>query len=210
MAHELGFTTALDLHYRPTQVRFAEIARHIADLEPDLVVAVGRIRHDIATAQALARLPNRNNIGMAVVVATPIAVVCRHAGRRGRRIRGAQPVGATASVSTPDVGPDSRGALQILENAAESSGVPVDYPMAQALAAGLIAERCVAAAGGLQDDALREAAASADFTTFYGRFRIDEAGRQIGRSVALVQRQGGRKVVVWPSELAEGELRYPF
>ncbi len=210
VAHELGFTTTLDLRYRPTQVRFAEIARHIADLEPDLVVAVGRIRHDIATARALARLPNRNNIGMAVVVATPIAGFADMLGDAADGFVGPSQWEPTASVSTPDVGPDPRGALQILENAAETSGVPVDYPMAQALAAGLIAERCVAAAGELQDDALREAAASADFTTFYGRFLIDEAGRQIGRSVALVQRQGGRKVVVWPSELAERELRYPF
>ena len=78
------------------------------------------------------------------------------------------------------------------------------------MAAGLVAERCAATAGGLNDDDLLSAAVDADFTTFYGRFKIDEAGRQIGRSVALVQRQNGRKVVVWPPELAEGELQYPF
>ena len=56
-AHELALPTALDLRYRPTQFRFAEIARAVADLEPDLVAAVGRIPHDIATAGALAACP---------------------------------------------------------------------------------------------------------------------------------------------------------
>ena len=65
-------------------------------------------------------------------------------------------------------------------------------------------------AGALNDEAPRRAASVADFTTFYGRFRIDDTGRQVGRSVSLVQRQGGRKVVVWPPEVAESELRWPF
>ena len=62
----------------------------------------------------------------------------------------------------------------------------------------------------MDESALRQAAGDLDFTTFYGRFRIDEDGRQIGRSVALVQRQEGRKVVVWPPEQAEAPLRWPF
>lgn len=209
-AHELGFTTVLDLRYRPTQVNFTEIARHVAEQEPDLVVTVGRIRHDIGTARALARLPNRSNIGLAAVIATPIAGFQELLGEASDGFVGPSQWEPAFSIPTPDVGPGAAEALRMLNDAAESSGVPVDYPMAQAMAAGLVAQRCAATAGGLHDDDLLSAAVDADFTTFYGRFKIDEAGRQIGRSVALVQRQNGRKVVVWPPELAEGELQYPF
>ena len=209
-AHELGFTTVLDLRYRPTQVSFTEIARHVAEQEPDLVVSVGRIRHDLGTARALARLPNRSNIGLAVVIAAPIGGFEEALGGSADGFVGPSQWEPAFSIPTPDVGPDAAGALRILNDAAESSGVPIDYPMAQAMAAGLVAEQCVALVGDLDDDALLSAAVDADFTTFYGRFKIDEAGRQIGRSVALIQRQNGRKVVVWPPELAEGELRYPF
>lgn len=209
-AHEMGFTTVLDLRYRPTQVNFTEIARHVAEQQPDLVVTVGRIRHDIGTARALARLPNRNNIGLAAVIATPIAGFEELLGEAADGFVGPSQWEPAFSIPTPDVGPDAAEALRMLNDAAESSEVPIDYPMAQAMAAGLVAERCIALAGNLEDDALLSEAVNADFTTFYGRFKIDEAGRQIGRSVALVQRQGGRKVVVWPPELAEGELRYPF
>ena len=209
-AHALGFTTVLDLRYRPTQINFTEIARHVAEQEPDLVVSVGRIRHDLGTARALARLPNRSNIGLAVVIAAPIAGFEEALGGSADGFVGPSQWEPAFSIPTPDVGPDAAAALRILNDAAESSGVPIDYPMAQAMAAGLVAERCAAIAGELDDDALMNAAVNADFTTFYGRFKIDEAGRQIGRSVALIQRQDGRKVVVWPQELADGELQYPF
>ena len=209
-AHELGFTTVLDLRYRPTQVNFTEIARHIAEQEPDLVITVGRIRHDLGTARALARLPNRSNIGLAAVIATPIAGFAEVLGEAANGFVGPSQWEPAFSIPSPDVGPDGSEALRILNDAAETSGIPVDYPMAQAMAAGLVAERCLTTSGNLDDDALLDAAVNADFTTFYGRFKIDDGGRQIGRSVALVQRQAGHKVVVWPPELAEGSLQYPF
>ena len=209
-AHELGFTTALDLRYRPSQTRFAEIARHVAELEADLVVGIGRIRHDIATARALANLPNRERIGLAVVVATPIAEFANDLGQLADGFIGPSQWEPATSVAQPDVGPNSGETLQILALAAAVAGLPVDYPMAQAFASGLVAGRCAQEAGSLQDEALRDAASALDFTTFYGRFRIDEAGRQVGHSVALVQRQEGRKVVVWPPEQAQSPVRYPF
>ena len=209
-AHELGFTTELDLRYRPSQTRFAEIARHVADLQPDLVVGIGRIRHDIATARALATLSNRDRIGLAVVVATPIAEFANDMGQFANGFIGPSQWEPGVSVLQPDVGPNAAESLQTLALAAAASGLPVDYPMAQAFASGLIAAHCAQEAGSLGDDALRDAAGSLDCTTFYGRFKIDETGRQIGRSVILVQRQEGRKVVVWPPEQAQSAVRYPF
>ncbi len=209
-AHAMGFTTELDLRYRPSQTRFTEIARAVAELQPDLVVGVGRIRHDVATARALVSLPNRGNIGLAVVVAAPIAVFAEQLGSDADGFIGPTQWEPAVSVPQPDVGPDAGAALRILEIAGAASGLAVDYPMAQAFAAGIIAERCAQEAGSLEGDGLRKVAMALDFTTFYGRFRIDETGRQVGRSVALVQRQEGRKVVVWPAEQAEAPVRWPF
>ncbi len=209
-AAEMGFTIDLDLRYRPSQFQFREIARHVGELGPDVVVAVGRIRHDIAAARALANLPNRNRIGMAVVVATPISEFAIALGRSVDGFVGPSQWEPQVSVSTPDVGPPPETVMQLMERVGQAHSVPVDYPMAQAYASGLVVERCLAEAGTLDEDALRNAAGDLDFTTFYGRFRIDEDGRQVGRSVNLVQRQEGRKVVVWPPEQAEAPLRYPF
>ena len=87
----------------------------------------------------------------------------------------------------------------------------VYYPIFLAYAAGLVAQRCVEEAGTLDQAALREAAGRLDFSTFYGRFKIEaDTGRQIGRSVVLVQWQQGRKVIVWPPEQRQGGLMYPW
>ncbi len=209
-AHDMGFTTALDLRYRPSHVHFAEIARAVAEIEPDLVVGIGRIRHDILTANSLARLPNRSSIGLAVVVATPIAEFAERLGSLSDGFIGPSQWEPAVSVTRPDIGPSAELARRILTLAASASGVPVDYPMAQAFAAGLVAERCARDAGSLDDNGMRAAASDLDCTTFYGRFKIDESGRQIGRSVALVQRQEGRKVVIWPQDRAEAPVQYPF
>ena len=209
-ARDLGFTTALELRYRPSQRHFTEIARAIAEKEPDILLAVGRIRHDISLAEALANLQTERRIGLAVVVATPIAEFVDALGAAADGFIGPSQWEPATSVANPDVGPDSVQTLVLLQRASAASGLPVDYPMAQAFAAGIVAERCVREAGSTDDDALREVAGALDFTTFYGRFRVDDAGRQVGRSVALVQRQNGGKVVVWPPESADGDLRWPY
>ncbi|MGH9168716.1 MAG: hypothetical protein ACRD02_12915 [Acidimicrobiia bacterium] len=79
----------------------------------------------------------------------------------------------------------------------------VDYPAAQAYAAGLIAMRCVEEAGGSDERALLEAARRLRCTTFFGRFGLGEDGRQRDHEVLAVQWQEGVKRVVWPPHLAE-------
>ena len=210
VAHRMGFTTEFELRYRPSQTQFREIARHLAELEPDLVVGVGRIRHDVTKARALASLPNRNRIGLAVVVASPIAVFADQLGPLVEGFIGPSQWEPATGAAKPDVGPSPELAVRILSAAAQASNLAVDYPMAQAFAAGFIVERCIADSGSLGDGELRAAAGALDVSTFYGRFRIDETGRQVGRHVTLIQWQDGRKMVVWPPEQAEAEVRYPF
>jgi len=107
----------------------------------------------------------------------------------------------------PEYGPTDE---QVLESLG-SSGTEVDYPLVQAYAAGLVAQRCIEEAGRLEPQALREAAVTLNFSTFYGRFQIDPTtGQQIGRSPLIVQWQQGRKVVVWPRSLSQGSLIYPW
>ena len=115
----------------------------------------------------------------------------------------------------PDYGPTvadvqaSFDSLRIKEGFARHT--VVDYPMAQAYAVGVVIQRCVEECGSLDDFALRQAAASLDFTTFYGRFRIDsETGRPVGKPVLLVQWQRGRKVIVWPPEYRTEMLACPW
>ena len=121
------------------------------------------------------------------------------------------PVHESAYLALADYfGPSPAQALSSLTRAAAAAGLPVDYPMAQAYAAGLVAQRCLEEAGSLEPVALFETAARLDFHTFFGRFKIDpDTGRQVGRSIFLAQWQRGSKVVIWPPEQARGKLMGP-
>lgn len=73
----------------------------------------------------------------------------------------------------------------------------------QALAAAVLAARCVRDAGGTNDTSGLAAARALDLTTAHGQFRLDPAtGGHVGYSVLAVQWQGGRRVVIEPADLA--------
>lgn len=107
----------------------------------------------------------------------------------------------------PDLGPTS---AQFSADFRARFNVEPDYPAAQAYAAGLIAARCAEIAGSLEDDDLWRAAVGLDFTTFYGRFRLDpESGQQVGHNMVIAQWQAGRKAIVWPAAIATAPLQLP-
>jgi branched-chain amino acid transport system substrate-binding protein len=76
-----------------------------------------------------------------------------------------------------------------------------DYPAAQALAAGVVAQRALERAGGSGADALWDAARALRTTTFLGPFAVDAEGRQTAHSPSIVRWTGAgedlRRVVVW-------------
>ena len=49
-----------------------------------------------------------------------------------------------------------------------------------------------------------------EFTGFYGHFKTNDIGIQIGHKVAVMQWQDGRKMCVWPPSVANSELLYPM
>lgn len=112
-----------------------------------------------------------------------------------------------------DVGPKGADVIRSLRAAvmsglrAEGIGGNVDYPAAQAYAAGQVALRCVEEAGTTQDAAVERLAREFQCTTFFGRFGVGEDGTQQDHQMLAVQWQDGVKRVVAPPSLAEAELR---
>ena len=209
-----GFTKILQLEFPPEQSDFSSIVSELHQANPDLLLIVGRIRHDIALAKALiSQWRTSRRPRATAVVAAPIA---RFQAELGPDVEGFigpsqwEPPTSTESSAAPCpyFGPTPGRLMVSLERAkAASGGLPIDYPMAQAYAAGLVAQRCLQEAGTTEPGALWDGARNLDFHTFFGRFRIDPAtGKQVGRSVFMVQWQRGMKVVIWPPELRQGAL----
>jgi branched-chain amino acid transport system substrate-binding protein len=64
-------------------------------------------------------------------------------------------------------------------------------------------------AGSLDSEKIRHAILRMDLNTVYGGFKVDPGGFQIAHKMVTFQWQDGKKVIVWPDELAPGKPRFP-
>ncbi len=64
-------------------------------------------------------------------------------------------------------------------------------------------------AGSLDREKLREAILTLEMTTVYGAYKVDKDGFQIAHKMVMFQWQDGKKVIVWPDQLAVGKARFP-
>jgi branched-chain amino acid transport system substrate-binding protein len=64
-------------------------------------------------------------------------------------------------------------------------------------------------AGSVDGGKLRDAILKMDFNTVYGAFRVDPDGVQVAHKALTFQWQDGKKVIVWPEELAPDKARFP-
>jgi branched-chain amino acid transport system substrate-binding protein len=188
-----GFAAVRSYQY-PAETRdFMPLLHQIGQDNSEVLLGVGRMEDDIRLAVQLrqAGLP-LTAVGL---IATPMAVFRDTLGPAADGFLGPSQW-EPGLVRRPGYGPTPQEVIASLQ--ARASG-GIDYPMAQAYAGGLVAQRCIELAGSLAPAALRQAANALDFTTFYGRFRIDPAtGRQQGHIMPVIQWQQGRKVIIWP------------
>ncbi len=76
---------------------------------------------------------------------------------------------------------------------------------------GQVMEKAVNKVGSFNRDRIRDAIAAMKFDSLMpGEFRVDpKSGMQIGHEWAAFQWQNGKKVIVWPKNVATGEFVYP-
>lgn len=204
-ASALGFASVLCLEFPASADDFSPMMSELRAAAPNVVVVVGRVQNDFRLARQLAK--SGINAGAAVVVAAGIQEFQDELGSLADRFVGPSQW-EPAAAYTPDFGPNADEVTASLRKEGQKQ---IDYPLAQAYAAGVVVQQCLEEAGSADSRALREAASELEFSTFYGPFKIDrETGRQTGRETLLVQWQEGRKVIVWPPQLAQNELVYPW
>lgn len=83
------------------------------------------------------------------------------------------------------------------------------YQVASATAAGLALQRAIERADSLDPERVRNALASLDLVTFFGRIKFDEHGQNVSKTVVIEQIQDGKLATVWPATLATSPPMYP-
>ncbi|MEW5910642.1 MAG: amino acid ABC transporter substrate-binding protein, partial [Thermodesulfobacteriota bacterium] len=89
-------------------------------------------------------------------------------------------------------------------------GYKPDYHPPQSAAALLVYHHALQKVGVADPQTVRDAIAKTDIMTFYGRIKFNEKGMNIGKTMAVIQLQNGKPVVVHPKSGAEGNLVYPI
>ena len=84
------------------------------------------------------------------------------------------------------------------------------YQSADATAAGVAFVKAIEAAGSTEPARVRDAIAKLDFMSFYGQIKFDERGINATKPMAVEQWQNGRRVTVWPSDVAEVKAQWPM
>jgi branched-chain amino acid transport system substrate-binding protein len=84
------------------------------------------------------------------------------------------------------------------------------YQSADATACGVAFAKAIETAGSTDPDKVRDAIAKLDFTSFYGQIKFDERGINITKPMAVEQWQNGRRLTVWPADVAEARALWPL
>jgi len=88
-------------------------------------------------------------------------------------------------------------------------GSAPDYHAADGASVGVAMQAAIEKANSVDSQAVRDALAKLDITTFYGPIKFDDRGINTVHPMAVQQIQQGKLVTVWPSEIAEGPPQYP-
>jgi branched-chain amino acid transport system substrate-binding protein len=83
------------------------------------------------------------------------------------------------------------------------------YQVADATAAAVSLERAIERADSLAPERVRDALASLDLMTFFGRIRFDASGQNVYKPMMVEQIQSGHPQTVWPLEVAGAHALYP-
>ena len=91
----------------------------------------------------------------------------------------------------------------------EFPGADLSYHSAGGYAGCQILVEGIKRARSLDGEKIRAEIAKMDLTTVYGGFKVDDGGFQVSHKMVTFQWQDGKKVIVWPDELAAGKARFP-
>lgn len=92
----------------------------------------------------------------------------------------------------------------------QAFGYEPAYQSAESTACGIAFVKAIEKAGSIDPDKVRDEIAKLNFTSFYGQIKFDERGINMTKPMAVEQWQNGRRVTVWPTDVAEGKPLWPF
>ncbi len=115
----------------------------------------------------------------------------------------------TYGLSAWEPGLDNPGIERFVADYRQQFDMAPSFHAAGAYGSCQLFAEAVSRTGSLDADPLRQSLLELETTTVFGPYAVDERGYQVANQGLFIQWQDGEKVIVWPPELAQAEVRYP-
>ena len=213
LAKKKGLQVVFADAYPEGNTDFSAILTKVRAADPDVLGGATRFEDAVAiTRQMKALNVNPRMVGLTVGVDLP--KFYEVLGRAAEFVYGVTPwVPELVELRAGGLIPIARqypGAREFVESyKKEFPGADLSFQSAVGYGGCQILVEAVRRAGSLDSEKLRDAILKMDHNTVFGGFRVDRNGLQIAHKLVLFQWQDGKKVIVWPEELAPGKPRFP-
>lgn len=176
-------------------------------LKPDVLIVSG---HSKGAATAVRQIGEmRISTPMVAVTHCEAADVIGKFGKTANGVLCATQWSETLKYKDPMFGTAANYEKEFKAAYPEYKNKTVPYQTAQATAAVYVFKDAFERAGSLDKKKVRDALASTDLMTFYGRIKFGPNGNNVAKPMVLRQIQDGKYNVVAPSQFASHPLAYP-
>ena len=176
-------------------------------VKPDVLVVSG---HSKGAATAVRQIDEQNvQVPMIAITHCEAADVVGNFGDAANDILCSTQWAETLTYSDPIFGTAAEYEQGFKAAYPEYAEKTVPYQTAQASAAVYVFKDAFERAGTLDKEAVRDAIAATEMSTFYGDIKFSDAGNNIAKPMVLRQIQDGKYNVVAPSEFASHALNWP-
>jgi branched-chain amino acid transport system substrate-binding protein len=213
LARKRGLSVVLVEGYPKGTTDFSAILTKVRAANPDVLAAGTYFEDALAITRQLREL-NVNPRMFVVSVGGDLPQFYETLGRGAEFVYGlsqweAELVALRAGGLIP-IARQYPGAREFVEaHHREYPGADLSFRTAAGYAGCQVLTEAIKRAGSLDRERIRGAILKLDFNTVFGPFKVDPDGFQIAHKMVTFQWQDGKKVIVWPDELAPGKPRFP-
>jgi branched-chain amino acid transport system substrate-binding protein len=213
LAKKRGLQVALTFAYPKGTTDFAPILTKVQAANPDVLAAPGYFDDAVAITRQLKEL-NVNPRMFGLATGVDLQKFYEVLGRNAEFVYGAtQWEPELVTLRAGGLVPIARqypGAREFVEAyKQEFPAADLSYHSASGYGGCQVLLEAIRRAGSLNGERVREAILGLDINTVFGAFKVEQNGLQIAHKTLIFQWQDGKKVIVWPGELAPGKPRFP-
>ncbi len=213
LAKKKGLQVVLAEAYPKGTTDFTALVRKLRAANPDVVAAATYFDDAVAITRALKALDVNPKL-FGVTVGGDLPKFYETLGRDAELVYGASQWEAElVTLRAGGLVPIARqypGAKEFVEaHRREFPGADLSYHSAAGYGGCQVLLEALRLAGSLEGEKVRGAMLKLDYHNVYGGFKVDPDGLQITHKMITFQWQDGKKVIVWPDELAPGTPRFP-